>query len=324
MHRADLTRRSALSGSSLRPAEASIVLSKQLTALEIASSEILGTVPLQFPSWLNQSPVAALEGVLLAALQREPCCVTFSGGRDSSLLLALIMHIARREGLSEPVVLTVRFPNSQLSGESEWQELVIEHVGAKRWEIIQQSYEIELIGDLALQIRRRHGLLYPPNTHFFVPLLQFAKGGVIVTGQAGDDLLLGWQARRVADLLARRRQPWRGDLKALARATMPRTVRRPIAMTRAARRASDDGLQWLRPSVAAHLARAQARERVDQPRSWDAWVRWRAAWRGRALSRENEAMLAAEADVEMVHPFQDPGVIASLALESCCRKLRRH
>jgi asparagine synthetase B (glutamine-hydrolysing) len=290
-----------------------VALSKQLTALEIASAEILGTVALTFPSGPVLSPVLALQRVLIDALQREPCVVTFSGGRDSSLMLALTARLARREGLPEPIALTARFPHSELSAESDWQQLVIDHVGVKRWEIVQPGDEIELLGDVALDIHRRHGVLYPPNAHFFIPLLPYARGGTLVTGQAGDDLLLGWQARRVADVLAARRSPHRGDARALARVMLPRAIRRPIAARRASRRIPASMPDWLRAEIASQLAYAQACERVDQPRPWDAWVRWRAGWRGRALSRENEAMLAHEADVEMVHPFQDPGVVESLA-----------
>lgn len=284
-------------------------LSKQLTALEIASATIFGRVEISFPDEDIPDPIVALERVLLSALERQPCCITFSGGRDSSLLLALAVRLARRECLPEPIVLTARFPSSELSGENEWQELVIDHVGVHNWELVEPGHTIELIGDMALDIRRRHGVLYPPNTHFFVPLLPYAKGGALITGQAGDDLLLGWQARPVADLLARRRRPHASDIRPLVRTALPRSLARPLA----GRRSRAGVLPWLRPEVAMRLAHAQTRERIDQPRSWDAWVRWRASWRGRALSRENEAMLASDADVEMVHPFQDQGVIASLA-----------
>ena len=41
----------------------------------------------------------ALEAAVLPALQRPPCLVSFSGGRDSSAVLAVAADVARRHGL---------------------------------------------------------------------------------------------------------------------------------------------------------------------------------------------------------------------------------
>jgi hypothetical protein len=56
---------------------------------------------------LDRAPGATARGVLeeliSPALERPPCVIGFSGGRDSSSLLALATHLARREGLPMPV-----------------------------------------------------------------------------------------------------------------------------------------------------------------------------------------------------------------------------
>src|SRR4051794_5992486 len=52
------------------------------------------------------SPQRALEEALLPALQSGRCRVTFSGGRDSSVVLAGATDVARRLGLADPVPLT--------------------------------------------------------------------------------------------------------------------------------------------------------------------------------------------------------------------------
>ena len=67
-----------------------------------------GTLPP--PNEPDATPREALEGVIRNALLRPPCGVAFSGGRDSSAVLAIATHVARRDGLSEPVPITRVFP----------------------------------------------------------------------------------------------------------------------------------------------------------------------------------------------------------------------
>ena len=53
--------------------------------------------------WPTADPRPTLERILLGALQRAPCVVAFSGGRDSSALLAEATRVARVHGLEDPV-----------------------------------------------------------------------------------------------------------------------------------------------------------------------------------------------------------------------------
>src|SRR5687767_6252 len=73
-------------------------------------------------------PVTALQDVLVPALRRPPCVVAFSGGRDSALVLAGAVAAARREGLDEPIAVSVRFPNAPDADESHWQERVVRYL----------------------------------------------------------------------------------------------------------------------------------------------------------------------------------------------------
>ena len=58
------------------------------------------------------TPRAAFEAAILPGLRRSPCLVSFSGGRDSSAVLATATAVARREGLPLPVPITHRFPSA--------------------------------------------------------------------------------------------------------------------------------------------------------------------------------------------------------------------
>lgn len=66
-----------------------------LTALELSAGMPLGVIA-EGPTAVRplHSPAAALEAVLADALQRIPCLVSFSGGRDSSALLAVAQRVA--------------------------------------------------------------------------------------------------------------------------------------------------------------------------------------------------------------------------------------
>ena len=84
-----------------------------LTSLEVASTYVLGDLPSQpclpeVPRALH--PLQALEDAMLEPLQRGACFVTFSGGRDSSAVLAVAARTAERQDLPAPVPITLRFP----------------------------------------------------------------------------------------------------------------------------------------------------------------------------------------------------------------------
>jgi hypothetical protein len=64
----------------------------------------------------------ALAESIRAGLRRPPCLVSFSGGRDSSAVLAVAAEVARKEGLPAPVAVTYRYPDEMTgAGETRWQ-----------------------------------------------------------------------------------------------------------------------------------------------------------------------------------------------------------
>jgi asparagine synthase (glutamine-hydrolysing) len=109
------------------------------------------------------SPQAALEQSILPALARPPCGVSFSGGRDSSAVLALAAGLARREGLPLPIPVTNRFHHAPRADETAWQERVIEHVRPADWVKLDFTDELDVVGPFATGALRNHGLLWPCN-----------------------------------------------------------------------------------------------------------------------------------------------------------------
>ena len=123
-----------------------------------------------------ESPVAAIEAVLRAALARPPCLVSFSGGRDSSALLAVAVHVARRDGLALPIPATLRFPGDAAADEDSWQTMVVGHLGLTEWVRIEITGGLDAVGPVAAKVLGRHGLVWPFNTHFHLPIIEAARG----------------------------------------------------------------------------------------------------------------------------------------------------
>ena len=68
-----------------------------------------------------RTPREALDDAIRPALVDGPCYVTFSGGRDSSAVLAAATALARREGHALPVPVTRVYPDLPDTDESDWQ-----------------------------------------------------------------------------------------------------------------------------------------------------------------------------------------------------------
>ena len=146
----------------------------------------------------------ALEDVVRRFLERTPCLVSFSGGRDSSAVLAVATHVARRDGLALPIPFTFRFPGKPLTEESDWQEHVIRHLGLDDWPRVDLRDELDLLGDVARRCLLEFGLLWPANVYLHVPVFRAAAGGTVLTGLDGDGLFGDWRWAHAQAVLHRR------------------------------------------------------------------------------------------------------------------------
>ena len=283
----------------------------RFTELEIAVASVFGLEPAQVPldRGAGLDPRQALEAAIRPALERPPCLVSFSGGRDSSCLLAAAAHVARREGLEAPIPVTLRFDDAPHADESSWQELVVSHLGLGEWQTLTLE-DGDLIGSAATRVLRRHGVLYPPNHYLIDTVMRAApRGASVLTGLGGDQLFGSWRWSSIGDLLSGRRRPEPRDLLRLAYVSVPSPLREPHERALERPRVPE----WLRPEAAREALSLAARRAAQEPAWWRNRIRWRLRRRDLAACRESLELLAADAGVRAIAPILDPGFVAALA-----------
>jgi asparagine synthetase B (glutamine-hydrolysing) len=256
----------------------------------------------------GRTPRAVLEDIALRCLRRSPCLVTFSGGRDSSAVLAVATHVAREHGLAPPIPVTNRFPAAQQADESDWQERVVAHLGLTDWVRLSWTDELDLVGPYAQRVLRRHGPLLPFNAHFIEPLLEQAAGGSLLTGIGGDELFYPGDRRTVVRLLYARERPSRHDLRRLAREAAPRAVR-----TRLIERELPFDFGWLHESVRSRITHDYAKAAAEWPLRWDRSLE--ALWRSRHVQCIHSTLqaMASAHDTELNSPFIDGDLLSACA-----------
>ncbi|NNE11584.1 MAG: asparagine synthase [Ilumatobacter sp.] len=257
------------------------------------------------------TPRAALEAAVLPALRREPCGVAFSGGRDSSLVLAVAVHVARQHGLHEPIPVTRVFPGVADADESDWQRLVIEHLGLRQWERIELHDEVDILGPLARRHLLEHGLVWPAALVSAGPLYERLQGGTLLDGEGGDEVL-GIEAHRLAWIASLRLHPrplrwWR--IKAALSSLAPAPLRTPLLR----RRQADHPRPWLRPPAAAALDEQIVRDLVETPLSFAASVRMAPMRRSQFFGDQSRRAHAHGYGVELESPLLRPEFVHAIA-----------
>jgi asparagine synthetase B (glutamine-hydrolysing) len=292
----------------------------ELSALELASGLVFGSerCASRESSGATAEPLVALEEALLPALDRGPCLVSFSGGRDSSAVLAVATAAARREGLPLPVPVTNVFPEVERSAETEWQELVVEHLRLDNWVRIELTEELDCVGPIARAILERHGLLWPFNAHFHWPLLDAARGGTLLTGIGGDELLGTSEWARAAAVLSGATRPTLRDIPRAVVAVAPYRLRRAVMRRR---HGVEARLPWLTDPANDELGRLHANGVASEPLRWSGRRRWWHERRETEVGLRSLELIAADCHTTIAHPLTDAAFAASVARLAARKKL---
>jgi hypothetical protein len=165
------------------------------------------------------------------------------------------------------------------------QERVIVHLGLTEWVRLDFSDELDLVGPVAIRVLRDHGLVWPFNTYFSRPPIEWASGGSLITGL--------------------------GDRNALGE---------PGALLR-----RDPGpLRWLRPVAQVEVRKRWRADAESRPRAREQRFAWWRHLRQVRLGIESLRRLGAELRVEVCHPLIDPIFSRALeALPPHCRSATR-
>lgn len=272
---------------------------------------VFGGSMLQLPEpERGMAPRQVLERRIAHHLQAGPVFVAFSGGRDSSAVLALAIHVARREALTPPVPLTRVYPGVAAADETDWQEQVVRHLGVTEWMQIEVAEgQLDALGPIAAPLVRRFGPLWPPGCHQGTFLLPQIAGGTLLTGEGGDAVFGRIRLSTLHRLLHRRQRPLRTAAHALASELGPRPLRRRRLRSRLG---ADDGWRhWLRPAADQAVLDRVTEEALREPLRWLPAMSYEFGRRRTVAGGRFTRELAAEAGVELHNPLMEPEVLAA-------------
>lgn len=268
----------------------------------------------QYNEQLTRSDTArsVLEDFVLRGLQKPPLVIAFSGGRDSSALLAVSAHVARREGLPMPIAFTFRYDGEAEADETAWQELVIKHLNVSDWERAHVGTRHDVIGELAQEFLMKHGLVFPPTLfNNTLPLIR-ARGGTHMSGEGGDEIFGVRRAtilRRILD-----NPKYLLDKQHLRHAALcfgPRPFRVAAWRYDLERRLS--GIDFVKPEVSEQQRRDLAAHVTSEPFNLMRSMGWHLRRKMIVMFEEGQAAIAQEHDVQHLDPFLEPKLVAAYA-----------
>ncbi len=176
----------------LSPLEAMLSVPLEL-ATSRRAAEASGSPTSAATSTFRGTPRAAFEQVVAetyAADPDRPPYVLFSGGRDSSAVLAVAVDHARRTGRADPVPVIVRHVDDPAADETSWQELVLAHLGIDRPVVLTFRDEQRLLGGPARASLRARGPVWPAAVTLHSAIYRELGPGQLLTGEGGDHTLL--------------------------------------------------------------------------------------------------------------------------------------
>lgn len=257
-----------------------------------------------------RSPREALEDAIRPALRHAPCYVTFSGGRDSSAVLAVATALARREGHDLPIPVTRVYPNLPATDEDDWQQLVINHLQLNDWVRLEfTGGETEILGAAAQDSLLARGVFFPAPLHAHATVFGRLEPGSLLTGEGGDAALGSRRGTALALLRRRRANP--AILWHAVDAALPRPIQRVIT-GRMMRRHSLQ-TRWLKPAALRRHVRRATEDIIAEPLLYPAGTWFVSRLRSFVLIRHNHTAMAAEFGLRASDPLLDDGFLAALA-----------
>jgi asparagine synthetase B (glutamine-hydrolysing) len=260
------------------------------------------------PPELPGTPREVLEQLLLEPVSNPPCHVAFSGGRDSSAILATATHVARQHDLPDPIPLTARLEEHPRTWETDWQRVTIDHLGIEEWRIVPVTDQLDALSPIAVKALRRHGLFWPSQSHSMLLFAEHAGAGSLLTGGGGDEVFTPWSGRRPPlRRILRGRSPL-SAAKWTAYWALPRKLRGRVDRARRQLR-----LPWMRPEAEAEILRRRTEIAKGRTRGWSDVLEYMLESRYLELVRGVLDTFAADAGVRLHEPFYDSRFVRAMA-----------
>ncbi|PFG30449.1 asparagine synthase (glutamine-hydrolysing) [Paramicrobacterium agarici] len=243
----------------------------------------------------SATPRVALEQIVKTAFTGIPVYVLFSGGRDSSAILALATAIARSLDADDPIPVTVKHPDAPRSDESDWQDLVLEHLSIRERIVLEFRGEQSLLSEAAQAGLTAHGLLWPSALQLHGAIYTKLVPGVLLTGEGGDLVIEG---RRITPLSEAVRNIW-----------VRTSLREAYALV--AHRGNDSDLTSALVARSPWLTREGQRRLTEvihsakEPLAWNRSLRALVDSRPASMARANFAAVARAHGHSPLSPFDD-------------------
>jgi asparagine synthetase B (glutamine-hydrolysing) len=256
---------------------------------------------------LSGTPREVLEALLVEPLSNPPCHVAFSGGRDSSAMLAAATHVARTHGLDDPIPLSARLEKHPRTWETEWQELVIGHLGLHEWSRLPITDQLDALGPEASGALRRHGMYWPSQGHSMLVFSRHAGRGSMLTGGGGDEVFTNWSQQRIPLRRLAKLRPRRRAFKWMAFTRLPQKTQAAYFLNR-----SPVSTPWLRPEADREVQRRRRERALTMTKDWNEVLEGLIHSRYLELLRPVLDTFAADYGVRLLEPFYDPRFIRAM------------
>ena len=252
-----------------------------------------------------EDAVRTLEEIVLEVSAGQTCYVAFSGGKDSSAVLAVATRARRRHGLEDPVPVTDVYPGVAGADEDEWQQLVVRHLGLRDWIRADRNAQCDLIGPAAQSILGRYGVTWPPTIASNLPLWQEASGHVMLTGEGGDGV---FGSHRITEALSWLRRPTASPSAILRslRAVAPRELRRRAI-------SGQMGFPWLTPAAREAVFAVLGPSVLDEPLHAHRAMVDEVCAKAITVGLHNMSVVAHDHGTSLFHPLADPRFLSALA-----------
>jgi asparagine synthase (glutamine-hydrolysing) len=241
-----------------------------------------------------RTPQQAFEQIVAEAYVDDatPPYVLFSGGRDSSAVLAVTTDLARRTGRADPVPVIVRHLDDPDADETSWQELVLDHLRITDPVVLTFRDDQRLLGEVAVASLTRRGPLWPAAVTLHAAIYRHLRPGFLLTGEGGDHVMLPQRITELRNGLHYRRPvqlAWGVGQLYLTRHPRRRLGNPPPWLTA-------DGLRWTQEAF---------RRVPPAPVRFDRGILGHFGSAYDAILLHNFAAMAAEHGLTAVHPFID-------------------